>query len=363
MKELMNYDTFSYDKLKAKYGGFCNPCCAVKAGGTDVRTLGLFVTEMEIRQTIKDKAGACTFSLANGYDIVSGSFKDVIVDFFPLGQTIEAGMGYTTPVYMFKGFVTDVSFSFESGSPPSVRVTCTDIRSLMLQGNLNAMPPVASFPLMIPLIMMMYTSILNMKIVYFDVWNILEDFRQNEDDFHYLYNYGLTRGYEFFVLGEHCYFRKKWLNTALLMHLKWGESIMGFNRATSYSSNKLSGALSGLLSFIPFFSNDVLTPQGYPHKMATPQMPQVQVDTSEAKNTLDLVNIMATSLRNLGTGMASGTVKCVGIPEMIPGRFIRLTGLDKRFFDGDYYIEEVTHNFSSSGYVTSFETGELKPLI
>ncbi len=363
MKELMNSDTFSYEKLKAKYGGFRDPCCVVRAGGTDVQTIGLLVSEMEIHQTIKDKAGACTFSIANGYDIVSGSFKNEIADNFPLGQTIEAGIGYTTPVYMFKGFVVDVSFTFESGTPPSVRVTCSDIRALMMQGNLNAMPPVASFPLMIPLIMLMYTSILNMKIIYLDVWNILEDFRQNEDDFHYLYNYGLKRGYEFFVLGEYCYFRKKWMNGAPLMDLKWGESIISFNRATSYSSNKLSGALSGLLSFVPFFSDDVLAPQGYPHKMATPQTPQVRVDTSEAKNTLDLVNIMATSKLNLSADMVSGTVNCVGIPEMIPGRYIRLTGLDKRFFDGDYYIEEVTHKFSSGGYVTSFETGETKPRI
>lgn len=360
MKELMNSDTFSYSELKAKYGGFRNPCCAVKAGGTDIQTLGLFVSEMEIRQTIRNKAGTCTFVISNGYDIVSGSFKDEIADNFPLGQTVEAGMGYTTPVYMFKGFVTDISFSFEGGRPPSARITCSDIRSLMMQGKLNAMPPVASFPLMIPLIMLMYTSILNMKIVYYDVWNILEDFRQNTNDFNYLYDYGLKRGYEFFVLGEYCYFRKKWQNTALLMNLKWGESIISFNRATSYSSNKLSGALSGLLSFLPFFEDKMLTPQGYPNKMATPQIPKVQVDTSAAKNTLDLINIMATSLRNLGDNMAAGTVKCVGIPELIPGRYIRLTGLDKNYFDGDYYIEEVTHNLTSGGYVTSFEIGSTK---
>ncbi len=34
--------------------------------------------------------------------------------------------------------------------------------------------------------------------------------------------------------------------------------------------------------------------------MATPKIPKVDMDTSEAKNTLDLINIMLTSLHNLG---------------------------------------------------------------
>lgn len=360
MKELMTTKTFSYSELSKKYNNFHTPCCTVKAGTTDVKSLGLLPSEIEIRQTIKNKAGTCTFVISNGYDVVSQSFKDEIADNFPLGQTVEAGIGYITPVYMFKGFVTDISFSFEHGQPPSARITCSDIRSLMMQGKLNAMPELASFPIMMPLIMLMYTSILNMRIVYYDLWNLAEDFRQNTNDFNYLYNYGLKRGYEFFVLGEHCYFRKKWQNTSPLMTLKWGESIISFNRGTSYSSNKLSGSLSGLLSLIPFFSDNLLTPQGYPHKMATPKIPKVDMDTSEAKNTLDLINIMLTSLHNLGDSMASGTVTCVGIPEIIPGRYIRLTGLDSRFFDGDYYIEEVTHKFSSSGYITSFQIGSGK---
>ena len=64
---------------------------------------------------------------------------------------------------------------------------------------------------------------------------------------------------------------------------------------------------------------------------------------------------------------AAGKIDCEnvccyppGIPEIIPGRYIRLTGLDSRFFDGDYYIEEVTHKFSSSGYITSFQIGSGK---
>ena len=163
------------------------------------------------------------------------------------------------------------------------------------------MPELASFPIMMPLIMLMYTSILNMRIVYYDLWNLAEDFRQNTNDFNYLYNYGLKRGYEFFVLGEHCYFRKKWQNTSPLMTLKWGESIISFNRGTSYSSNKLSGSLSGLLSLIPFFQIIYLLRKDIRIKWQRLKYLKVDMDTSEAKNTLDLINIMLTSLHNLET--------------------------------------------------------------
>ncbi len=357
MKELMNKNTYTYANLSGKYNNFRVPCCEITAGGVALSSLELYPSSLEICQTIKDKSGMCNFVINNAYDFVKRGFKKEIGENFPLGQTIVAAIGYTTPVELFKGFVIDVSFSFDAGKPPSVRISCCDIRALMMQGKLNAMPEVASFPIMMQMLMRYYTSILNMRIVFYDYWNLLEDFRQNTNDFSYLYNYGLKRGYEFFVLGEHCYFRKKWQNTTPIMTLQWGESILNFKRNTSYATNQLSGVLNGLLSILPFSSDNMLQPQGYPTKSATPKIPKVQMDTSDAKNTLDLVNMMLTSLHNIGDNMASGSVTCVGLPEITPGRYISLRGLDATYFDGDYYIEEVTHKISSSGYTTSFHIG------
>ena len=85
------------------------------------------------------------------------------------------------------------------------------------------------------------------------------------------------------------------------MTLKWGEGIISFNRGTSYSSNKLSGSLSGLLSLIPFFQIIHLLRKDIRIKWQRLKYLKLDMDTSEAKNTLDLINIMLTSLHNLET--------------------------------------------------------------
>ena len=44
----------------------------------------------------------------------------------------------------------------------------------------------------------------------------------------------------------------------------------------------------------------------------------------------------------------------MGLPELIPGRYITLKGFDKSTAD-KYFISKVTHEFSEDGYYTSFE--------
>lgn len=351
----MNNNTYVFSSLAAKHKNFGNPCCFVKAGGIDITALGLYIDGLNIQLTIKDKSGQCKFSILNAYDISQRKFRDAITAHFPLGQQIEAGIGYGQPTDLFKGFVSDVSFSFSSNGSPKATIAASDIRALMLQGRLNAMLPfTATFAIMMPMLMAYYTSIFNMRVVYYDFWNILEDFRQNTDDFHYIYNYAEKRGYEFFIMGDYSYFRRRWEDTMPLMTLSWGENIISFDRNFTYSKSALKGTLNSILSLIPFVSDELLAPS-YPFKVVTPQVPKFDTNASAAKNNLDLINILATDLHKFGDDMAGGKVTCIGLPEIIPGRYIKIENLDKTLLDKKYYIPEVTHSFSGSGYTTSFE--------
>lgn len=44
---------------------------------------------------------------------------------------------------------------------------------------------------------------------------------------------------------------------------------------------------------------------------------------------------------------------CVGIPELVPGGFIRITDRNKGSLSGVIYVEEVTHRLGADGYLTT----------
>ena len=52
----------------------------------------------------------------------------------------------------------------------------------------------------------------------------------------------------------------------------------------------------------------------------------------------------------------SGSLSCIGLPELVPGRFVGVAGLDPDL-DLDYYIREVQHEFGSDGFSTSLTLG------
>ena len=47
---------------------------------------------------------------------------------------------------------------------------------------------------------------------------------------------------------------------------------------------------------------------------------------------------------------------CIGLPQIIPGRSLKLTKLDKEI-DGTYRVVSVEQNIGTDGFVTQFELG------
>jgi phage protein D len=62
-------------------------------------------------------------------------------------------------------------------------------------------------------------------------------------------------------------------------------------------------------------------------------------------------------LEKTALGYVTGSAESLGIPEIMPGKNIQLSGLGKTF-SKIYYIEKVTHTISTSGYKTTFDVTE-----
>ena len=59
-------------------------------------------------------------------------------------------------------------------------------------------------------------------------------------------------------------------------------------------------------------------------------------------------------LNSIAMGFVSGEGECIGIPELIPGRYIKIDGADDKTV-GTYFITRVRHRFSDGEYLTAFE--------
>ena len=59
-------------------------------------------------------------------------------------------------------------------------------------------------------------------------------------------------------------------------------------------------------------------------------------------------------LNSIAMSFVSGEGECIGIPELIPGRYIKIDGGDEQT-NGTYFLTKVCHRISINAYTTSFE--------
>jgi hypothetical protein len=354
MNELMTADTHDFAALARKHGDFLYPQFKIEIDGKDlVADLGYHTDSVSIEQTIGSKSGSLSFNITNAYDLKSRSFNPNLKTALALGTKVKASLGYKTPAVLFSGFIGNISFSFSENSPPKVTVSCLDIRRLMMQGRLYRTEINSTFVKVLTEIMSYYKSLVTRKFNYDSAWSTEKSTSQQiTNDFKYVYDNAQKRGYEFFVLGEHAYIRKAKSNSAAITTLEWGESILSFSRSYSYQNIEFKG--------VYYDENNqpqttVVQSEGYFAANNPIDTPVVEIlDLSSAKTADDKEQMVEAHKENEKRKSAGGQVKCIGLPEIVPGRFIKLKNLDSGFLDKKYYIEQVTHSFGSGGYTTQF---------
>jgi phage protein D len=100
--------------------------------------------------------------------------------------------------------------------------------------------------------------------------------------------------------------------------------------------------------------------KGDPKQQTVISEPQPTVTTDPDAYELDQAKKRAKAEGNRNKQKSQGgRGTCVGLPEIVPGRFIQLKKLDKDI-DGTYYIKSVNHNLGADGFTTNFSIGGWK---
>ena len=355
MADLMKGKT-SYKSLVDDYSNFHVPTAKIKVNGFDVvKTLGLVVHEIIAVLSVKS-ASSVSILLEGLYDIGSHSFDSKIKAAFTLGTIVEVELGYlSTTRKIFKGYVEMVGVNM--GAKNYYSIVLMDVKRLMMNsGRKNVLYNEKNYSDVFKKVMGAYSSLCSL-----DVKSTGDDLKspisQLTDDYDFVMNDLILKGRvnrEFIVFAGKAYFREPFSVSSPIMTMRLGRELTEFSVNHCYTDVKYEvigvddqeKPVSGSETVKSAIKK---TPLVIPTPTYTFAHPYV---TTKSKATTMAKALAARQKTKICIG--SGT--CLGIPEIVPGRYVKIENADSTY-DMNYYITQVVHENTREGYTTQFDIG------
>ena len=357
MADLMQGSS-SYEALSKKYDNFMVPAYKINVRGKDlVSSLGLAIESLSISLSL-DAANTCSFSIANAYDRKSSNFSADIKSQLKLGTVITVDIGYGSNTTMvFKGYVSELSYEFQD--EPVISVSAMDVRRLMMDGESRMLiHSVESYSAAFSEVMQRYQKICS-DLVIDETEKNLPNVTQKTSDFDFVMKELAIKGdREFFVLADKAYFRTPYKVQDPMTTIEWGRGLIAFSRNAMYHNTAIKVVGFDELNK-DVLVGEVNSKSDDDQEDVISEPPTVLVTQPDARE-LSQVNQRAESeskKKKEKTQGGSGT--CIGLPEVVPGRFIELKKLDSDL-DNKYYIRSVSHSLGGDGFSTRFTIGGWK---
>lgn len=367
----------TYDGLKGKYLDFTFPMAEIVLAGATLSSEqeDLVVNDIHVELSAGFEASVATFRIYNTYDANSGQFKfEAVKSQVLLGNPMTIKLGYLGSLEtVFVGFVAGVAFCYEQEGLPYIEVAGMDLKGIMMGGGYAAQCTATTYSGAVSEILKR-TGYEKLKssggVVGVKVDSTpdsqaggkVSDYTVelvSESDYEFVVKAAKKFNYEFFVDRGMVLFRKAKSNTDILATLGSGRGIVTFR--VEYSITGIVGAIEARA--MDAGEGTVIKASGtYPGpgesmstggaaKSLVGEGKKVYIDPTIKTQTQAQARVDSLKEKmSYRLGMLEG--ECVGIPELVPGRFIRLEGLGTPV-DNSFYLETVVHEFTSdNGYRT-----------
>lgn len=343
----------TFSELHQKYGNFLTPAIAIAVDDKDiVSKLQLAVDEVSVDLTLEE-AASCSFTVVNAYDGKNRQFRSNATDLLIPGAVVKVSLGYASNLtVVFVGYISEVSVSFQES--PTISVTAMDLRRLMMDGGETfIVHPEKSYSDAFLAVMKRYDKLILQKEVDATPTEF-EQISQRNNDYDFVTKHLAKRGNrEFFVLAGKVYFREPQKVSGAIVTLEWGHSLLSFTRNSLYQDITVK-----VVGYDEENKEPLLGEANVKSKDKQKQaIPEAQSTLKPAPSLTDLKAASAAAKKEAESRQQraqGGRGSCIGLPEIVPGRYIKLTKLDSAL-DKTYYISKVQHSFGSDGFTTQFE--------
>ncbi|MBR3772608.1 MAG: hypothetical protein IKL07_10105 [Clostridium sp.] len=353
MANLMT-ETTDYPTLENQYANFMVPLCRIKVNGQDVVTnLNLTIAELTVTSSVK-AAGYAIIKIGGCYDVKNTTFSKDVKDKFKLGTVVTIELGYLSSAEcVFKGYVAMLGLEYSEST--LLVVTLMDARRLMMTGGKkHLLHDVKNYSDAFSAVMQNYSKLCSTEVE--ATKDELENpISQTSSDYDFVTKELARKGQrEFFIFGDKAYFRKFNANTTPVMTIQPGRELYELKIDHAYLDAKIKvlGYNHGEEEMVSA-EKEVKSSLGQTNVVTTPEFTIVDSDAdNQDKATNRAEFIAAQELRKA----CQGTGKTVGLPWIVPGRYVKIEKLDD-LANKKFYVTEVTHSIIDGYFATEFEIG------
>lgn len=344
--------------LARRYENFYRPAVVVKVDGQELEeACGAKLLSVNVKLTVQASASA-EFEIAGNYDLEARRLDSRLKNKLCMGSKVTVAFGYGSELKeVFYGFICSIGISFQDMT--SMRVVAMDLRKLLAENSETRQHKFSSYSDLLKSVLQDYKPMYeSLEIARTTKFSEPQTMRQKGTDAQFLRRICENADLDFIMISGSLYFKKKENNVTPLLTLEWGKELISFQRNNEYKYKKI--VVTGMdEAGKKLESNPVEVKSSKNIKNVISKIPTEYIEESRA-DTQELVqNIADHKAREEEDGCQSGSGSCIGIPELIPGRYIKLVKLDPDL-DGSYYITSVSHSFGTEGYQTEFEIGGYK---
>lgn len=359
--DLMTAST-SYKKLAQKYRDFRAPTLRIHVDGVEiVAKRGAKIAELSVELTAGFAASGCTFDVVGEYEAQNTAFAEKgCAALLQLGAKVELELGYIETTAVFYGLIVEVEYIFDSHRGPYIHVECMDAKCLLMKqqrlvvlrdkslttalGELFDEQPFSSY------IKGKKIDALSSKTGMIAA--------AMEDDYRFAVRIAGDIGYEFFIVLGKVYLRKTPETASPIMTLSPQGGLLthklSLSGAALYAKTEVVGINPANNERV---SGQAVASGKYGKGSGAAQMTGRTVKTvfDHAVGSADEAAARAKILMQAAQNRFGRIeCRCVGLPELLPGRSVSITGISKEA-DRDCYILNVRHTMDERGFFTTVE--------
>lgn len=348
-----------FSALAKDYQNFLTPAMNIKIDGKDIQTTYKVGVPNATIKLSMDEAGSVDFTVVNIYDLKNSKIADDVSKNIKVGIVISVELGYGSKLKeVFKGFISSISYDF-SGMP-SMSVTAHDARRLMMKNVRKGYEYTETkYSEVAKKIFGAYKAVCSKQDVKITD-AVVNSIKQNTSDYKFITDdIGKKGNREFFIVGDTFYFRDFSEEKETVVTLERGKGLISFNSKKTYEYKEITIYGHDVQKNEVLVAKKTVKTDGDTPALVTSDSPAGLVqdiqrpDADDADKAAQMLDYEADEeLQKAHTG--SGT--CIGIPDIVPGKYIKIDNLDKSV-NNTYYLQQVTHNFGEDGYTTEFELG------